>query len=462
MSANGRVLVVDDERSMQEFLEIFFRSEGYDAVTAGDLQSALLMLENDDFDVVITDIQMPGGTGLDLLRSVQRLAPDTVVIMMTAYASTETAIAAMKEGAWDYVTKPFKVDEIRMVVEKALEKKLLSSENRRLKSELRSRVRSRSLIGSSAAIRRVLDFVAQVADNKANVLISGESGTGKEVVARAIHEAGERKERPFVAVNCGAIPENLLESELFGHVKGAFTGAVQNKSGLFEVAGAGTVFLDEIAELSLALQVKLLRVIQERSFRRVGGTQDIRFDARIVTASNRQLQEEVAGGRFREDLYYRLNVIEISLPPLRERRDDIPLLVQHFVEKYTRELDKPVAGVTEAAMGRLCRYGYPGNVRELENVIERAVALCRGDTIDLDVLPPTLQAGTDLPRATRIPAEGVKLGELVDAYERSLLLEALEQAKGVKKRAAQRLGISFRSFRYRWEKLGLEADDEER
>ena len=462
MSANGRVLVVDDERSMQEFLEIFFRSEGYDAVTAGDLQSALLMLENDDFDVVITDIQMPGGTGLDLLSSVQRLAPDTVVIMMTAYASTETAIAAMKEGAWDYVTKPFKVDEIRMVVEKALEKKLLSSENRRLKSELRSRVRSRSLIGSSAAIRRVLDFVAQVADNKANVLISGESGTGKEVVARAIHEAGERKERPFVAVNCGAIPENLLESELFGHVKGAFTGAVQNKSGLFEVAGAGTVFLDEIAELSLALQVKLLRVIQERSFRRVGGTQDIRFDARIVTASNRQLQEEVAGGRFREDLYYRLNVIEISLPPLRERRDDIPLLVQHFVEKYTRELDKPVAGVTEAAMGRLCRYGYPGNVRELENVIERAVALCRGDTIDLDVLPPTLQAGTDLPRATRIPPEGVKLGELVDAYERSLLLEALEQAKGVKKRAAQRLGISFRSFRYRWEKLGLEADDEER
>jgi two-component system response regulator PilR (NtrC family) len=461
MSSSGRVLVVDDEHSMQEFLEIFFRSEGYDAATAGDVETALHLLEHDDYDVVITDIQMPSGTGLDLLRQVQRLAPETVVIMMTAYASTETAIAAMKEGAWDYVTKPFKVDEIRMVVEKALEKKLLSSENRRLKSELRSQVRSRSLIGTSAPIRRVLDFVAQVADTRANVLISGESGTGKEVVARAIHEAGERRDRPFVAVNCGAIPENLLESELFGHVKGAFTGAVQNKSGLFEVAGAGTVFLDEIAELSLALQVKLLRVIQERSFRRVGGTQDIRFDARIVTASNRQLQEEVAAGRFREDLYYRLNVIEIQLPPLRDRRDDIPLLVQHFVEKYTRELDKPVAGVTEPAMERLCRYGYPGNVRELENVIERAVALCRGDTIDVDVLPPTLQTDTETPRAARIPPEGVKLPELVDAYERSLLLEALDQAHGVKKRAAARLGISFRSFRYRWEKLGLEADDEE-
>jgi two-component system response regulator PilR (NtrC family) len=314
------------------------------------------------------------------------------------------------------------------------------------------------LIGTSAAMRQVVDFVSQVADTKANVLISGESGTGKEVVARAIHETGERKDRPFVAVNCGAIPENLLESELFGHVKGAFTGAVQNKQGLFEVAGSGTLFLDEIAELSLSLQVKLLRVIQERTFRRVGGTSDLRFDARIVTASNRQLQDEVAGGRFREDLYYRLNVIEISLPPLRERRDDVPLLVQHFVEKYTRELDKPVDGVSDAAMLRLAQYAYPGNVRELENVIERAVALCRCGTIDLDVLPPTLLSSSEAARPARIPPEGVKLDDLLDAYERSLLLEALEQAGGVKKRAAQRLGISFRSFRYRLEKLGLDGE----
>jgi two-component system response regulator PilR (NtrC family) len=456
-AAKARVLVVDDEQSMQEFLEIFFRSEGFQAATAGDLESALLHLEGGDFDVVVTDIQMPGGTGLDLLRKVQDLSPETPVIMMTAFASTETAIAAMKEGAYDYITKPFKVDEIRVVVEKALEKKLLTTENRRLKSELKTRRRPRSVIGTSAPMQQVLDLVAQVADSRANVLISGESGTGKEVVARAIHSAGERRDLPFVAVNCGAIPENLLESELFGHVKGAFTGAVQNKSGLFEVAERGTVFLDEIAELSVGLQVKLLRVIQERTFRRVGGTADLTFDARVVTATNRQLHEEVATGRFREDLYYRLNVIEIALPPLRQRRDDIPLLVQHFVERYTRELGKPVKGVTDGALSRLIEYDFPGNVRELENVIERAVALCRSDVIDVDVLPPTLLAPRETARPTRIPPEGVKLNELVDAYERSLLLEALEQTGGVKKRAASRLGISFRSFRYRLEKLGLES-----
>ncbi|MGH0030010.1 MAG: sigma-54-dependent transcriptional regulator [Myxococcota bacterium] len=462
MSApRARVLVVDDEPSMQEFLEIFFRSEGFHAATAGDLETALLHLEGDEFDVVITDIQMPGGTGLDLLRAVQEVAPEAVVIMMTAFASTETAISAMKEGAYDYITKPFKLDEIRVVVEKALEKKLLASENRRLKSELETKTRPRSIIGTSTAMQQVLDMVGQVADTKANVLISGESGTGKEVVARAIHDAGARRDEPFVAVNCGAIPENLLESELFGHVKGAFTGAVQNKSGLFEVARGGTVFLDEIAELTLALQVKLLRVIQERTFRQVGGTSDLTFEARVVTATNRNLQEEVAAGRFREDLYYRLNVIEIALPPLRERRDDVPLLVQHFVERYTRELGKPVGGVTDAALARLAEYDFPGNVRELENVVERAVALCRGETIDTDVLPPTLLSPREPARVVRIPPEGVKLDELVDAYERSLLLEALEQTGGVKKRAAARLGISFRSFRYRLEKLGLDGGGED-
>ena len=461
MSAPARVLVVDDEQSMQEFLEIFLRSEGFEAVTAGDLPTALVHMQEDDFDVVITDIQMPGGTGLDLLRAVQESAAETPVIMMTAFASTETAISAMKEGAYDYITKPFKVDEIRVVVEKALEKKLLASENRRLKSELKTRSRSRSIIGNSAPMQQVMDLVQQVADTKANVLISGESGTGKEVVAREIHRAGDRRDLPFVAVNCGAIPENLLESELFGHVKGAFTGAVQNKSGLFEVAEGGSVFLDEIAELSLALQVKLLRVIQERSFRRVGGTSDLTFDARILTATNRQLQEEVAEGRFREDLYYRLNVIEIALPPLRDRRDDIPLLVQHFVERYTRELGKPVQGMSDAAMARLVEHDFPGNVRELENVIERAVALCRGEVIDTDVLPPTLLSPRETARPARIPPEGVKLDELVDAFERSMLLEALEQTDGVKKRAAARLGITFRSFRYRLEKLGLEDGGEE-
>jgi two-component system response regulator PilR (NtrC family) len=460
-SPRARILVVDDERSMQEFLEIFFRSEGYEICTAGDVESALMHVEGGDFDVVITDIQMPGGSGLDLLRSVQTAASETVVIVMTAFASTETAIDAMKAGAYDYITKPFKVDEIRVVVEKALEKKLLSAENRRLRSELRHKARDRSIIGSSPAIQRVFDLVALVADTKANVLISGESGTGKEMVARAIHDAGERRDRPFVAMNCGAIPENLLESELFGHVKGAFTGAVQNKEGLFEVAEGGTLFLDEIGDLTLPLQVKLLRVIQERVFRRVGGTSDNRFDARIVTATNRRLEDEVAAGRFRDDLYYRLNVIEIPLPPLRERRDDVPLLVAHFVDKYTAEIGKAVDGVSDEAMARMLAYEFPGNVRELENVIERAVALTRSGTIDVDVLPPTLLGHQESTAPARIPAEGVSLDELMNDYERSLLLEALRLAGGVKKRAAGRLGISFRSFRYRLEKLGLDGSRED-
>ena len=456
MSAKARILVVDDERSMQEFLEIFFRSEGYHAVTTGDVEHALLHLESDEFDVIITDIQMPESSGLDLLREVQRVAPEAVVIMMTAFASTETAIAAMKQGAYDYITKPFKVDEIRVVVEKALEKKLLASENRRLRTELRGHKRDRSIVGNSSAMQTVFDFVGQVADTKANVLVSGESGTGKEIVARAIHMGGERRNRPFVAVNCGAIPENLLESELFGHVKGAFTGAIQNKAGLFEVAEGGTVFLDEIGELTLSLQVKLLRVIQERVFRRVGGTSDIRFDARIVAATNRRLEEEVKAGRFREDLYYRLNVIEIPVPPLRERPDDIPLLVQHFVDKFTEELGKPVDGVSDEVLTRLVEYRYPGNVRELENIIERAVALCRSEMIGVDVLPPTVLESRAASPTSRILAEDVDLDRLVSDYERGLLLEALRQSGGVKKKAAQKLGISFRSFRYRLEKLGLE------
>jgi len=456
MSSQARILVVDDERSMQEFLEIFFRSEGFQVVTAGNVESGRLHLEGDEFDVLITDIQMPDGSGLDLLHAVQELSPDTMVIMITAYASTETAIAAMKQGAYDYVTKPFQVDEIRLVVEKALEKKLLSSENKRLRSELRSRRRNRSIIGSSPVMQQVFELIGQVADSKANILITGESGTGKEMVARAIHESGDRREKPFVVVNCAAIPENLLESELFGHVKGAFTGAVQSKAGLFEVADGGTLFLDEVGELPLPLQVKLLRAIQEKTFRRVGGTQDQRAAVRIVAATNRRLEDEVRTGRFREDLYYRLNVIEIPMPPLRERRDDIPLLVGHFVQKYAKELGKEVTGADDEAMRKLLGYGFPGNVRELENVVERAVALSRGSLIEVDSLPPALlQPPARLPGRT-IPPEGVDLDALLAEYERGLMREALAMCGGVKKRAAGLLGISFRSFRYRWEKLGFD------
>ncbi len=456
MTTRGRILVVDDERSMQEFLEIFLRGEGYAVVTAGDVASARAMLENDDFDVVISDLQMPGGSGLDLLHAARDASPDAMVIMITAYASTETAIAAMKEGAYDYLTKPFRVDEIRLVIEKALEKKTLARENRRLRTELRSQSRNRRVIGNSSAMQRVFDLVSQVADSRANVLVTGESGTGKEMIARAIHEIGERRDGPFITVNCAAIPENLLESELFGHMRGSFTGALHNKEGLFELAQGGTIFLDEVGDLPLALQVKVLRVIQEKSFRRVGGTHDQQVDVRIVSATNRRLEEEVAAGRFREDLYYRLNVIEIPLPSLRERRDDIELLVDHFIEKYARELGKEVKGLDDAAMAKLASYRFPGNVRELENVIERAVALTRGPVIQVESLPRSVLEREGPVASARIPREGVDLDRMMEDYERSLILEALRPAGGVKKKAARLLGISFRSLRYRLEKLGLD------
>jgi two-component system, NtrC family, response regulator PilR len=457
LSDKARILVVDDERSMQEFLEIFFHREGFEVVTAGDCKSAMLAIESDDFDVVISDVQMPDQSGLDLLRAVKQVAPETVVIMITAFATTETAIAAMKEGAYDYVTKPFKVDELRLAVEKALEKKLLTQENQRLRSELRTRARSRSLIGSSASMQRVYDLVAQVASTKTNVLISGESGTGKELVARAIHDQSERRERPFVAVNCGAIPENLLESELFGHVKGAFTGAVQSKAGLFESAEAGTLFLDEIGELPPPLQVKLLRVLQDKCVRRVGGNTDRPVDVRIVAATNRELAEEVEAGRFRDDLYYRLNVIQVALPPLRERIEDVPLLLHHFLEKYTREFDKQMEGFSDAALEKILAYPWPGNVRELENMVERAVALCRGRRVEVEHLPPGIVDPRQRSSSGRLPAEGVNLDELLRDFECGLLREALERTGGVKKRAARLLGISFRSFRYRLEKLGIDG-----
>jgi two-component system response regulator PilR (NtrC family) len=456
VSEEARILVVDDEQSMREFLEIFFRREGFDVVTTGDVDSALLAIESDDFDVVISDVKMPGRTGLDLLQAVNETSPETIVIMITAFASTETAIAAMKQGAYDYVTKPFKVDELRLVVEKALEKKLLTLENRRLRSELRTQLKNRSLVGTSSAMQKVYELIGLVAGTKTNVLISGDSGTGKELVARAIHDQSERRDRPFVAVNCGAIPENLLESELFGHVKGAFTGAVQNKPGLFEMADEGTLFLDEVGELPPSLQVKLLRVIQDKRVRRVGGTSDHRVDVRIVAATNRKLEEEISSGRFRDDLYYRLNVIQIALPPLRERMEDIPLLMRHFIEKYAAEAGKKVQRIDDAATERILAYDFPGNVRELENMVERAVALCRDGVIGLETLPPTILDPKKGEDKSRLPLNGANLDEMMNEFERSLLGEAMERCGGVKKKAAALLGISFRSFRYRFEKLGLD------
>jgi two-component system response regulator PilR (NtrC family) len=445
---------------MQEFLEILLQRDGYDTVCCASADSALLALENDDFDLVISDIRMPGTSGLDLLDRTVQIAPETLVILITAHGTTESAVEAMRRGAYDYVTKPFAVDEMRMVVHKALEKKCLSIENRTLRRQLRDRAELPTLIGKGASMSSVLDLVRQVADTRTNILITGESGTGKELVARAIHSLSDRKDRPLVAVNCGAIPENLLESELFGHVKGAFTGASAQKMGLFEVADGGTLLLDEVGELPQQLQVKLLRALQDRTFKRVGGTSDIQVDVRILSATNRDLEVDVQHGRFREDLFYRLNVIEVKLPPLRNRPEDIRLLVDHFVRQYAAEQGKPVPEIAPALMGALESYSFPGNVRELENLIERAVTLTRTGRVEFDSLPENVLRRTEPNVSARIPERGVNLESLLADYERSLLREALERTGGVKKRAAGLLGISFRSFRYRLEKLGLESADD--
>ena len=453
----ARLLVVDDEQSMREFLESFLRREGYDVSTAADVDTALAYLESDEIDLVITDMQMPEKTGIDLIIETRELSPETAMIVVTGFGTTDSAISAMREGAYDYLTKPFKVDELRIVIEKALEKKLLSNENHRLKEELRSQSRSRNIIGHSRVMQEVHELIGQVAETKTNVLVYGESGTGKELVARAIHDQSPRSGKPFVAINCGAIPENLIESELFGHVKGAFTGALQNKDGLFEAATGGTLFLDEIGELSHPLQVKLLRALQEKSIRRVGDTADRKIDVRIVSATNRRLEDEVAAGRFREDVYYRLNVIQLTLPPLRDRPEDIPLLAQHFIRRFADEIGKEVEGMDGEAFDMLSTYGFPGNVRELENLIERAVALARGPVIGTALLPPTVTANPSTGPISRIDDEGVDLEALVATYERSLLSEALSKTGGIKKKAARLLGISFRSFRYRLEKLEVEG-----
>jgi two-component system response regulator PilR (NtrC family) len=459
----ARILVVDDEPSMQEFLEILLEREGHQVTLCSSAEQALAALEADDHDLVISDIRMPGMSGIELLDRARDLAPEALVILITAHGTTESAVEAMKHGAWDYLTKPFSVDEIRLVVDKALEKLSLSTENRRLRRQLQERTSLPTIIGKGARIQEVFDLVRQVAPTRANILITGESGTGKDLVARAIHALSDRKDRPFVAINCGAIPENLLESELFGHVKGSFTGAVNNKMGLFELADGGTLLLDEIGDLPVGLQVKLLRAIQERTFKRVGGTTDVRVDVRILCATNRNLEEEVRAGRFREDLFYRLNVIETKIPALRERPEDIPALVRHFIAKFAGDQGRAELEIDPPALALLEQYHYPGNVRELENVIERAVTLARGSRLTVECLPATVLRRPEPVASGRIPAAGVSLEALLADFERTLLLEALERSGGVKKRAAQLLGVSFRSFRYRLEKLSLAdgaTDDE--
>jgi two-component system response regulator HydG len=439
------VLVVDDEPSNLSSIEKIFQKDGMRVLTAPSARAALDLLRAHRVDVVLTDLMMPAVSGLELLRAIRQAAPDVEVVLMTAYGTVETAVQAMREGAYDFVEKPLKRMTIVKTVRKAAERRTLTLENRQLKQELNF-LTGREIVGTSPALRRVLDIVLQAAPSSATVLVLGESGTGKELLARYIHQHSARAAAPFVAVNCSAIPETILEAELFGHERGAFTGAHARRDGRFARADGGTLFLDEIGELSPGVQVKLLRVLQEGEYEPVGGD-TVRADVRVVAATNKDLRAEVAAGRFREDLYYRLNVIAITAPPLRTRREDIPLLVDHFLGIYCKKNNKPRLGVSKDVTSKLMDYSWPGNVRELENVIERAVVLCRGDRLTLDDLPDTVRDSE--------PAEPSSItfsvGTPLDEVERRLIRETLRQAKGDKSVAAQLLGISTRTI---YRKLG--------
>jgi two-component system response regulator PilR (NtrC family) len=458
----GAVLVVDDERSMRDFLRIYLGRIGHEVELAPDVAAARTALARREFDVVITDLKLPDGTGLDVLDATKRRAADTEVVLVTAFASAETAIAAMKRGAYDYLTKPFKIDEVGVLVERCLEKRALVRENVELREELRGRFRLDRMVGKSEPMQRVFTLLRKVAPTKTTVLLEGESGTGKELVARALHHlaGAPRADGPFVGINCGAIPDALLESELFGHVKGAFTGAVADRPGVFAAASGGTLFLDEIGELSGPMQVKLLRALQERKVKPVGSPTEKEVDVRVVAATHRDLEAEVERGAFRRDLYYRLNVIQIDLPPLRSRREDIPLLVEHFLKKHSSSLGRPIGGVEPDALRRLCDYDFPGNVRELENLIERAVTLEPGSRITVEALPDLTPRRRDAAPAAvaAFPDDGMDLDAAIAELERDLLLKALERAGGVRKRAAKLLRITFRSLRYRLAKLGIDVD----
>lgn len=455
-----KILVVDDEKSLREVLSIMLKRAGYTVTEACDGDEAIGHVNKEIYDLVITDLRMPKADGMDVLKAVKSSSPETVVLVITAFATSDSAVEAMKQGAYDYLTKPFQVDEVQLIIRNALEKRRLSTENMLLKREMASQSSFAKIVGQSEAMQKVFDVVKKVADAKSNILICGESGTGKELVARAIHYNSARSPMPFVAVNCSAVPETLLESELFGHVKGSFTGAISNKAGLFEVANGGTIFLDEIGDTTPTIQVKLLRVIQEREFRRVGGNQDMKVDVRVIAATNRDLEKAVAEGAFREDLYYRLDVIPIRLPPLRLRTGDIPLLVTHFLEKFSQDSAKPAPMLTPEALHVLLEHEWRGNVRELENLIERVVAFSSGNPVtEADVRGWLHRSVTPQQPGmpTDLPDDGLDLEALINGIEKDLLLKALERAKWVKKKAARLLRLNTRSFRYRLEKYAIKG-----
>jgi two-component system response regulator PilR (NtrC family) len=443
----SRILVVDDEQSMREMLAIMLRKEGYEVVAADSRAQAAAVLGNGAVDMVITDVRLTDGDGIEILRHVKAASPETIVLVMTAFGTTETAVAARKLGAEAYVLKPFDIDELRIVVRDAFANRRLREENVILKREVGQLYGLDHVVGTSAVMASLFEMVRAVAPTSSTVLVTGESGTGKELVARAVHGLSGRAEGAFVSINCGALPDTLLESELFGHVKGAFTDARQNKKGLFEVAHGGTLFLDEVGETSPPMQVKLLRALQERRIRRVGGTEEIDVDVRVIAATNTPLEELVREKRFREDLFYRLQVIPILTPPLRERREDIRLLAEHFLERFGRQMGKNVTQISDEAVACLERYPWPGNVRELENVIERAVALETTSAVRPERLPESLRGQERVPSAPSL-GPGFSLDAHLKSVEASLLDEALEAAGGDRTEAARLLGISPRSLRY--------------
>ena len=463
-TSSSHLLIVDDERSMRELLEYMLSKEGYTISLAENGRTAVEMVASTDFDLILCDIRLGDITGIEVLRAAKQKNPQSVVIMISAYATTETAVEAMNDGAFDYVPKPFDNEELKETIAHALERKTLEAERRVLESELKETVHFGKIVGNSPCMQHIYQMVRQVAKTRTNILVTGESGTGKELIAKAIHDESDRFDQPFIPINCGGIPETLVESEFFGHKKGAFTGASSDKKGLLEAADGGTVFLDEVGELSIPMQVKLLRAVQERVFRYVGGTQDVSVDIRILSATNKQHEDAVIDGEFREDLFYRLNVIEIKVPPLRERKGDLKLLAQHFIEKYAKEMNKEVTKLSSYAIDMLKKYNFPGNVRELENLIERSVALSNTNILLPDSLAMSIHKrrwieGIQNKRfdLDEVP-NGVSLDDILAEIERSYLTRALESTNNNKNKAAELLGISFRSFRYRVDKLNIQSD----
>jgi len=439
---NRRILVVDDDPEMCRLLSEFLQGEGFHVSSTGDSLEASNLIQREEFDLLITDLKMKGLKGLDLLEEVQRVAPLTPVIIITAFGTIESAIKAMKMGAYDYITKPFQMDELLLTLRKALETRYLKKEVIRLRKEVESRYQFHQIIGKSPSMQKIYDLIERISDTSINVLITGESGTGKELVAKAIHYNGVRKEGPFIAVNCAAIPETLLESELFGYKKGAFTDAKSDKKGLLFEAHEGTLFLDEVTEMPLPLQAKLLRVIETREVRPLGDTRSYPIDVRVISTSNRDIESLIQQGRFREDLYYRLKVIDIEMPPLRERKEDIPLLIQTFIERFNTELKKDISGVSEEAMKILLNYSWPGNVRELENVIQRAVTLSHSGKILPEDLPKALLQKTDERLFEKAIEEKYTLDQLEKEYIRRVLLET----GGNKSKAAEILGLDRKTL----------------